>query len=215
MTRQNLFADAPWDVEDAGLAQPYLLAAGRREDGRARSDELEPGYDGDRVAHALRRRGDVLRPQRPRPVCRDSEGERSSPPATSCSVRKDARGLHAYQQPARRAGPDPRHERRRHIPRRRRLPGGRVRVGGDAGCPSSPPRRRSGHHRSGSPSGYWPYDLVATGSRRERQRDHERRAAARRRPASAVPPWASVTAATIESPRPTPPLARAREVSAR
>lgn len=33
--------------------------------------------------------------------------------------------------------------------------------------------------------------------------------------ASAVPPCASVTAATIERPSPTPPLARARELSAR
>ena len=144
MHRQNLFADDPWDVENARLAQPHVLAARRREDGR----------DALRARARLRRRQDphALRQQR---RCSSSsagarssatsKARRSSLPATSCSVPEGRAGLHAFSNPHDEPAPDPRHERGR-LSRRRRLSRGGLRLGRDAGSGASA-RRRSGHHR--------------------------------------------------------------------
>jgi hypothetical protein len=60
MTRQNLFADSPWDGEDAETGTLHRIFW-RPDDARMGATlwELRPG------APALRRRGDVLRRQRP------------------------------------------------------------------------------------------------------------------------------------------------------
>jgi hypothetical protein len=74
MQRQNLFADAPWDVEEADSRRRIFW---RPDDARmgATLYELEPGYDGDRVHmhYGAEEMFFVL----------------SGPPATSSSVPRD------------------------------------------------------------------------------------------------------------------------------
>ena len=121
MQRQNLFADAPWDVENADFRSRIFW---RPDDARmgATLYELGPGYDGDRV-HMHYGAEEMFFVLGGRIVVRNLEGEEDARsgrlPVLSGGACRPAR----LQQPARRAGPGPRHE-RRELSRRRRLSGG-------------------------------------------------------------------------------------------
>jgi quercetin dioxygenase-like cupin family protein len=137
MNRQNLFADAPWDVEETDSRSRIFW---RPDDARmgATLYELGPGYDGDRV-HMHYGAEEMFFVLSGRIVVRNLEGEEELAPGDFLFCPEGRAGLHA------RAGQDPGHE-RRELSRCRRLPGGRLRVGRDASSGAST-RRGSGHHR--------------------------------------------------------------------
>src|SRR5262249_26368985 len=110
-------------------------------------------------------------------------------------------------EPARRAGADPRHEHRQPLPPRRRLPRARLRLGRHGGPRATGRRGSPDHSAVRAPHGV---GAGASGGVTTTVAPPPGVGSA-----SAVPPWAWVTAATMERPRPTPPLARARDVSAR
>ena len=99
MNRQNLFS-GEWDGDDEDTATRRRVFW-RPDDARmgATLYELGPGADEDALAHALRSRGDVLRPHRA-PVVRKQTARRSSLRETSCSAPRGAPGLHAFSNPS-------------------------------------------------------------------------------------------------------------------
>ena len=87
MQRQNLFADAPWDVEEADSRRRIFW---RPDDARmgATLYELAPGYGGDRVHMHYGAEEMFFVLSGPQSAATWTE-RRSSPPATSSSVPRD------------------------------------------------------------------------------------------------------------------------------
>ena len=97
MKRQNLFADAPWDVEDADLRRRIFW---RPDDARmgATLYELEPGYDGDRV-HMHYGAEEMFFVLSGRPVVRNLEGEEELAAGDFLFCPEGRAGLHAFSNP--------------------------------------------------------------------------------------------------------------------
>jgi len=134
MQRQNLFADAPWGVEDADLRRRIFW---RPDDARmgATLYELAPGYDGDRV-HMHYGAEEMFFVLSGRPVFRNLDGEEELAAGDFLFCPEGRAGLHAFSNPHREAA--------------RILAmsaGRRLRLGGDA-SPGASAGRRSGNHRS-------------------------------------------------------------------
>jgi uncharacterized cupin superfamily protein len=97
MNRQNLFADAPWDVESADSRSRIF----RRPDDASLGGtlyELEPGYDGDRV-HMHYGVEEMFFVLGGRPVVRNLEGEEELAAGDFLFCPEGRAGLHAFSNP--------------------------------------------------------------------------------------------------------------------
>jgi uncharacterized cupin superfamily protein len=97
MQRQNLFADAPWDVESTDSRSRIFW---RPENARigATLYELEPGYDGDRV-HMHYGAEEMFFVLRGRVVVRDLEREEELALGDFLFCPEGRAGLHAFSNP--------------------------------------------------------------------------------------------------------------------
>jgi uncharacterized cupin superfamily protein len=97
MTRQNLFADTPWDGEDAGTRRRMFW---RPDDARmgATLYELAPGAAGDRL-HMHFGAEEMFFVLRGRPVLRSRHGEEQLSPGDVVFCPEGREGLHAFSNP--------------------------------------------------------------------------------------------------------------------
>ena len=97
MQRQNLFADAPWDVENADSRTRVFW---RPDDARigATLYELLPGYDGDRV-HMHYGKEEMFFVLGGHPVVRNLEREEELAPGDFLFCPEGRAGLHAFSNP--------------------------------------------------------------------------------------------------------------------
>jgi uncharacterized cupin superfamily protein len=99
MNRQNLFADAPWDVEDVetGLLQRVFWRPDNARMG-ATLWELRPGASGMRM-HMHYGAEELFFVLSGHPLWRDLEGERELGPGDFVSCPEGRAGLHAFSNP--------------------------------------------------------------------------------------------------------------------
>jgi mannose-6-phosphate isomerase-like protein (cupin superfamily) len=97
MTRQNLFADAPWDVVADDLRRRIFWRPDDASLG-ATLYEFEPGYDGDRV-HMHYGAEEMFFVLGGRPVVRNLEGEEELAAGDFLFCPEGRAGLHAFSNP--------------------------------------------------------------------------------------------------------------------
>jgi mannose-6-phosphate isomerase-like protein (cupin superfamily) len=97
MQRQNLFADAPWDVEDTDSRSRIFWRPDEARMG-ATLYELDPGYDGDRV-HMHYGAEEMFFVLSGRIVCRNLEGEEELAAGDFLFCPEGRAGLHAFSNP--------------------------------------------------------------------------------------------------------------------
>jgi uncharacterized cupin superfamily protein len=97
MNRQNLFADAPWDVEGTDSRTRIFRRPDEARMG-ATLYELEPGYDGDRV-HMHYGAEEMFFVLSGRPVVRDLQGEEELAAGDVLFCPEGRAGLHAFSNP--------------------------------------------------------------------------------------------------------------------
>jgi uncharacterized cupin superfamily protein len=97
MQRQNLFADATWDVENTDSRSRMFW---RPDDARmgATLYELDPGYDGDRV-HMHYGAEEMFFVVSGRPVFRSPDGEEQLAPGDFVFCPEGRAGLHTFSNP--------------------------------------------------------------------------------------------------------------------
>ena len=97
MNRQNLFADSPWDVEDADFRSRLFW---RPDDARmgATLYELGPGYDGDRV-HMHYGAEEMFFVLSGRPVLRNQHGREELAPGEVVFCPEGRAGMHTFSNP--------------------------------------------------------------------------------------------------------------------
>src|SRR5215470_3150208 len=97
MQRQNLFADAPWDVEDTDSRSRIFWRPDNARIG-ATLYELGPGYDGDMI-HMHYGKEEMFFVLSGRPVVRDLEREEELAPGDFLFCPEGRAGLHAFSNP--------------------------------------------------------------------------------------------------------------------
>jgi mannose-6-phosphate isomerase-like protein (cupin superfamily) len=97
MIRQNLFADAPWDVEGTDSRSRVFWRPDAAKLG-ATLYELDPGYDRDRV-HMHYGAEEMFFVLSGRPVVRNLEGEEELAPGDFLFCPEGRAGLHAFSNP--------------------------------------------------------------------------------------------------------------------
>ena len=97
MQRQNLFADAPWDVEDVDSRRRIFWRPDDAGMG-ATLYELAPGYDGDRV-HMHYGAEEMFFVLSGRPVFRNLDGEEELAAGDFLFCPEGRAGLHAFSNP--------------------------------------------------------------------------------------------------------------------
>jgi uncharacterized cupin superfamily protein len=97
MNRQNLFADAPWDVEDTDSRSRIFWRPDHAKIG-ATLYEFAPGYDRDRV-HMHYGKDEMFFVLSGRPVVRDLEREEELAPGDFLFCPEGRAGLHAFSNP--------------------------------------------------------------------------------------------------------------------
>ena len=97
MQRQNLFADAPWDVDNTDSRSRVFWRPDHATMG-ATLYELEPGYDGDRV-HMHYGKEEMFFVLSGRPVVRNLEREEDLAPGDFLFCPEGRAGLHAFSNP--------------------------------------------------------------------------------------------------------------------
>jgi mannose-6-phosphate isomerase-like protein (cupin superfamily) len=97
MQRQNLFADAPWDVEDTDSRSRIFWRPDHARIG-ATLYEFEPDYDGDRI-HMHYGKEEMFFVLSGRPVVRDLEGKEELAPGDFLFCPEGRAGLHAFSNP--------------------------------------------------------------------------------------------------------------------
>jgi len=97
MQRQNLFADAPWDVEDTDSRSRIFWRPDNARIG-ATLYELGPGYDGDMI-HMHYGKEEMFFVLSGRPVVRDLEREEELASGDFLFCPEGRAGLHAFSNP--------------------------------------------------------------------------------------------------------------------